>query len=169
MSLNTIIEPINGKFSDFDKFYKEHFNTKVAFLSKIISYMSKVSGKRLRPALVFLTAEMLGGFSERAYTGATLIEMLHNATLVHDDVVDEADKRRGIASINAVWNNKTAVLVGDYFLAKGLTTAIDRNEFDFLSVIAIFFYFRSFFVSFTLVSFSLFRFVPFPVPYGTRP
>jgi octaprenyl-diphosphate synthase len=101
-------------------------------LDLIVSYISKKIGKRIRPTLVFLSAEICGGVSERTFIGATLVELLHTATLIHDDVVDASSIRRGMASINAVWNNKIAVLVGDYLLGKGLLTAIDAGEFAFL-------------------------------------
>ena len=106
--------------------------SKVSLLDMIVSYLSKKKGKRIRPTLVFLSAEICGGSCERTYVGASLVELLHTATLIHDDVVDASSVRRGIASINAVWNNKIAVLVGDYLLGKGLLTAIDGGEFEFL-------------------------------------
>ena len=106
--------------------------TKVPLLELIIRYITKKKGKQVRPALVFLSAELCGGINNRSYIGAALVELLHTATLVHDDVVDEAKKRRGLPSINAAWTNKIAVLIGDYLLAKGLLIAIENEEFTFL-------------------------------------
>jgi octaprenyl-diphosphate synthase len=108
--------------------------TKVSLLNLILKYVTSKKGKQLRPVLVFLSAQASGGVTQRSYIAAALVELLHTATLIHDDVVDEASERRGLASINAKWNNKIAVLVGDYLLSKGLITAIDAGEFDFLSV-----------------------------------
>jgi octaprenyl-diphosphate synthase len=107
-------------------------NSDVPLLNLVINYITKKKGKQVRPILVFLSAELCGGVNQRTFTGAALVELLHTATLVHDDVVDEAAERRGMASINANWGNKIAVLVGDFLLARGLLTAIDGNEFDFL-------------------------------------
>ncbi len=137
MNFKDILIPIEKELSDFDSFYKKRLKTKVSLLSTIINYGTKSKGKQLRPSLVFLSAMLFGEkVSERQFNGAVLSEMLHNATLVHDDVVDEADERRGIKSINALWNNKIAVLVGDYYLAQGLLTAIDNDEFEYLKILS---------------------------------
>jgi len=135
MSLEKIILPVKNRINEFDQFYKSIFSSKGTLLNSVVSYIVKSSGKKLRPALVFLSAELCGEFNKNAFNGAALVEMLHNATLIHDDVVDDANHRRGLASVRALWNNKTAVLVGDYFLAKGLITAIESNEYEFLKVI----------------------------------
>ena len=137
MDYSQIISPIKKELDTFDTYYNKRIKTKVALLSTIINYGSKSQGKKLRPSLVFLSTLICQDkIDERAYNGAVLAELLHNATLVHDDVVDDANQRRGIKSINAIWNNKTAVLVGDYFLAQGLLTAIDNDEFDYLKILS---------------------------------
>ncbi|MFI5251365.1 MAG: polyprenyl synthetase family protein [Bacteroidota bacterium] len=110
--------------------------SKIAFVDLIAGYIVKQKGKKIRPALVLLTAKACGSVNESSYRGASLVEILHTATLIHDDVVDDADTRRGIASINAVWKNKIAVLMGDYLLAKGLLLSLDNDEFVFLKIIS---------------------------------
>ncbi len=132
MTLEEIIRPVEDHLDKFQDYFKGRMKSKVSLLDMIVSYLSKKKGKRIRPTLVFLSAEICGGSCERTYVGASLVELLHTATLIHDDVVDASSVRRGIASINAVWNNKIAVLVGDYLLGKGLLTAIDGGEFEFL-------------------------------------
>jgi octaprenyl-diphosphate synthase len=106
--------------------------SKVGIVDLIANYIIKQKGKKIRPLLVLLSAKACGEISERTYRGATLVELLHTATLVHDDVVDNADKRRGLPSINAVWKNKIAVLMGDYLLSRGLMISIAGKDFDFL-------------------------------------
>ena len=113
--------------------------SKVALLNRITYYIVNRKGKQMRPMFVFLTAKLLnkGEVNERTYRGASVIELIHTATLVHDDVVDESDKRRGFFSINALWKNKIAVLVGDYLLSKGLLLSIDHGDFDLLRIISV--------------------------------
>lgn len=120
-----------------DKFFAS-MSSKVALLNRITYYIVNRKGKQMRPMFVFLTAKMLGDglVQERTYRGASVIELIHTATLVHDDVVDDSDKRRGFFSINALWKNKIAVLVGDYLLSKGLLLCIDHNDFDLLKIIS---------------------------------
>jgi octaprenyl-diphosphate synthase len=132
MSLKDISRPVKADLDKFNSFLKGSMKSDVALLNLVISYMTKKKGKQVRPMLVFLSAQLCGEISERTYIGASMVELLHNATLIHDDVVDEASVRRGMASINSSWNNKIAVLIGDYLLAKGLLNAIDGDEFDFL-------------------------------------
>jgi octaprenyl-diphosphate synthase len=132
MTLKEISSPISEHIKKFDNFFDNKLKSNVALLDLILKYLTRKKGKMMRPMLVFLTAELCGGITERAYTGASMIEFLHTATLIHDDVVDEAEERRGLATINAAWNNKIAVLIGDFLLAKGLLASIDTNEFDFL-------------------------------------
>lgn len=134
MTLKEISKPIEHHLEEFNEYLKGIMNSKVSLLNLIIRYMTKKRGKQLRPILVFLAAELCGGVTKRTYTGAAMVELLHNATLVHDDVVDESTVRRGIASINSAWNNKIAVLIGDYLLAKGLLASIDSDEFEFLKI-----------------------------------
>jgi len=100
----------------------------------VTRYIVRQKGKRVRPVLVLLSAEVAGGITERSYRGAALVEILHTATLVHDDVVDHADTRRGLASVNAIWKNKIAVLMGDYLLARGLLLSLDHDDFGFLKI-----------------------------------
>jgi octaprenyl-diphosphate synthase len=114
-------------------------SSKVALLNRITYYIVNRKGKQMRPMFVFLTAKMLSGGSveERTYRGACVIELIHTATLVHDDVVDDSNRRRGFFSINALWKNKIAVLVGDYLLSKGLLLSIDHGDFDLLRIISV--------------------------------
>lgn len=132
MTIKEIGQPINGHLDEYNKYFKGLMNSDVPLLNLVINYITKKKGKQVRPILVFLSAELCGGVNKRTFTGAALVELLHTATLVHDDVVDEAAERRGMASINASWGNKIAVLIGDFLLARGLLTAIDGNEFGFL-------------------------------------
>ncbi len=136
MTINDIIKPVEAHLKEFDSFFKKSMKSNVSMLDLIIKYMTRKKGKQVRPSIVFLTAEMCGGINQRSFTAAAMVELLHTATLVHDDVVDEAKERRGIASINASWSNKIAVLVGDFLLAKGLLSAIDNEEFGFLKALA---------------------------------
>ena len=119
---------------DFDRVFRESIRSQVGLVDLITKYILKQKGKKVRPTLVLLTAELCGGVNELSYRGASLVEILHTATLIHDDVVDEADTRRGLASINAVWKNKIAVLMGDYLLSKGLLLSLDNGDFQFLQI-----------------------------------
>jgi len=114
-------------------------SSKVALLNRITHYIVNRKGKQMRPMFVFLVAKMLnnGEISERTYRGASVIELIHTASLVHDDVVDDSNRRRGFFSINALWKNKIAVLIGDYFLSKGMLVCIDNNDFDLLKIISV--------------------------------
>lgn len=136
MNLNDITRPIKTELEEFNKFFKSNLKTDIPLLNLIIRYLTYKKGKQLRPALVFLSAAISGGITHRTYIGAAMVELLHTATLVHDDVVDDADERRGIASINKKWNNKIAVLLGDFLLSKGLLTAIENKEYVFLDIIS---------------------------------
>lgn len=133
MNLNEISNPIKENLKEFDGYFKSILKTNVSLLNVILSYMNKRKGKQIRPVLVFLSAKLIKDVNQRSMVGAALVELLHNATLIHDDVVDDASERRGIASINAEWNNKIAVLVGDFLLSMGLITASENNEFGFLN------------------------------------
>ena len=123
----------------FESKFRESMTSKVALLNRITHYIVNRKGKQMRPMFVFLTAKLLnnGEVNERTYRGASVIELIHTATLVHDDVVDESNKRRGFFSINALWKNKIAVLVGDYLLSKGLLLSIDNSDFDLLRIISV--------------------------------
>ena len=134
MNLNKIKKPIENELKIFQKRFSTELNSKVALVDLITKYILRQKGKRIRPVLVLLCAKMCGDVTERTYTAATMIELLHTATLVHDDVVDDAKMRRGIASINAIWKSKAAVLIGDYLLSKGLLVSLDSDEFGFLKI-----------------------------------
>ena len=120
-----------------DKFRKSMLS-KVALFNRITHYIVNRKGKQMRPMFFFLTAKLLnnGEVTERTYTGASIIELIHTASLVHDDVVDDSNKRRGFFSVNALWKNKIAVLVGDYLFSKGLLTALDNKDYDLLEIIS---------------------------------
>lgn len=121
---------------EFESWFKESMKSSVSLLDKIMHYIIKRKGKQLRPMFVFLTARLYNEPTDATYIGASLIELLHTATLVHDDVVDDAHRRRGFFSLNALWKNKIAVLVGDYLLSRGLLLAVDHNEFELLRIVA---------------------------------
>ena len=123
----------------FEKKFKDAMLSKVPLLNRITYYIIRRKGKQMRPMFVFLVAKMVsnGGFDERTYRGASVVELIHTATLVHDDIVDDSNRRRGFFSINALWKNKIAVLVGDFLLSKGLLLSIDNEDFDLLKLISI--------------------------------
>ncbi len=137
--VSQIKEPINQEMELFEKKFYESMSSKVALLNRITYYIVNRKGKQMRPMFVFLTAKLLnnGEVNERTYRGASVIELIHTATLVHDDVVDDSNKRRGFFSVNALWKNKIAVLVGDYLLSKGLLLSIDHGDFDLLRIISV--------------------------------
>lgn len=134
MELSEIAKPIQHHLQAFDDVFKKSIRSKVGLVDLVTKYIVRQKGKKVRPILVLLSADLCGGVNESTYRGATLVEILHTATLIHDDVVDDADTRRGIASINAVWKNKIAVLMGDYLLAKGLLLSLEHDEFRFLKI-----------------------------------
>ena len=131
--------PIKTEMELFEKKFKDSMLSKVPLLNRITYYIVRRKGKQMRPMFVFLVAKMVsnGGFDERTYRGASVVELIHTATLVHDDVVDDSNRRRGFFSINALWKNKIAVLVGDFLLSKGLLLSIDNEDFDLLKLISI--------------------------------
>ncbi len=130
--LSDLTEPVKKELDLFSKEFKNSMKSKVGLVELVTRYILYQKGKKIRPILVLLSAKIAGGVSDRTYRGAILVELLHTATLVHDDVVDNAEKRRGFPSINAIWKNKVAVLMGDYLLARGLMVAVDGSDFDFL-------------------------------------
>lgn len=134
-----IKQPIRHEMELFEKKFYESMSSQVALLNRITYYIVNRKGKQMRPMFVFLVAKMVSGDSvnERTYRGASVIELIHTATLVHDDVVDDSNRRRGFFSINALWKNKIAVLVGDYLLSKGLLLSIDNGDFDLLKIISV--------------------------------
>lgn len=131
--------PIQNEMELFEKKFKDAMLSKVPLLNRITYYIVRRKGKQMRPMFVFLVAKMVsdGGFDERTYRGASVVELIHTATLVHDDVVDDSNRRRGFFSVNALWKNKIAVLVGDFLLSKGLLLSIDNEDFDLLKLISI--------------------------------
>jgi len=134
VSLVTISKPIKTELAEFSTVFNASMKSKVGLVDLVTKYILKQKGKKIRPLLVLLSSQIAGTINERTYRGAVLVELLHTATLVHDDVVDNADKRRGFPSINAIWKNKIAVLMGDYLLSRGLMIAVDGKDFDFLKI-----------------------------------
>lgn len=134
-----IKEPIAFEMELFEQKFQLSMSTKVALLNRITHYIVNRKGKQMRPMFVFLVAKILnnGEVSERTYRGASVIELIHTASLVHDDVIDDSNRRRGFFSINALWKNKIAVLVGDFLLSKGMLVCIDNNDFDLLKIISV--------------------------------
>jgi octaprenyl-diphosphate synthase len=134
--LKEIQAPVAGHIKAFEKKYKASMKSKVPLLNIVTRYILKRKGKQIRPLFVMLSADICGGVSESSYHAAALIELLHTASLVHDDVVDDSNFRRGFFSVNALWKNKIAVLVGDYLLARGLEIALDNEEFKLLAIVS---------------------------------
>ncbi len=134
VNLNEIIQPIKTELLEFEHSFKKAMFSKVKLLNIISHYILRQKGKRIRPTLVFLSAKLVGDINESTFHAATLVELLHTATLIHDDVVDESDMRRGFPSLNAIWGNKVAVLVGDFFLAQGLLLSLRHKEYRFLHI-----------------------------------
>ena len=134
-----IKEPIYQEMELFEEKFTQSMYSNVALLNRITHFIVNRKGKQMRPMFVFLVAKLLGEgkVNERTYRGAAVIELIHTATLVHDDVVDDSNKRRGFFSINALWKNKIAVLVGDYLLSKGLLLSIENEDFDLLKIISV--------------------------------
>lgn len=136
LSVKEIKAPIDRELEQFEVKFRESMRSNVSLLDKITHYIVKRKGKQMRPMFVFLTAKMLGEMNERSYNAASLMELLHTATLVHDDVVDDANERRGFFSVNALWKNKIAVLVGDYLLSRSLLLSIDNKDFRSLEIVS---------------------------------
>lgn len=135
LHLDNIKAPIAREMQDFEQKFRASMKTRIMLLDKIMSYIVKRKGKQMRPMFVFLSAGTSGKINESTFRGASLIELLHTATLVHDDIVDEANYRRGFFSVNALWKNKIAVLVGDFLLSRGMALALKNKEFDLLSIV----------------------------------
>jgi len=135
-SLKKIKAPIAKEMKEFEKFFKNSMKSKVPLLDIITNYIIRRKGKQMRPIFVFLSAKLHGEITKSTYNAASLVELMHTATLVHDDVVDESYQRRGFFSINALWKNKIAVLVGDYLLSKGLLLSVENEEFDILKIVS---------------------------------
>ncbi|MCH8535620.1 MAG: polyprenyl synthetase family protein [Flavobacteriaceae bacterium] len=138
-TVEKIKQPIAHEMELFEKKFQLFMSSRVVLLNKITHFIVNRKGKQMRPMFVFLVAKMLnkGEVNDRTYRGASVIELIHTATLVHDDVVDDSNRRRGFFSINALWKNKIAVLVGDFLLSKGLLLSIDNDDFDLLKIISV--------------------------------
>lgn len=136
MTVNEIIAPVKAEMSEFEDRFRESMKSQAPLLDKVTHYIIKRKGKQMRPLFIFLSAKMLGDISDKTYDAANLVELLHTASLVHDDVVDDANERRGFFSVNALWKNKIAVLVGDYMLSKILLLSIERENPKLLAVVA---------------------------------
>ena len=136
LSLDQIKKPIEKELDEFEVRFKKSMQSKAPLLDRITHYIVSRKGKQMRPMFVFLSAKLCGEVVEATYVAASLVEILHTATLVHDDVVDESYKRRGFFSINALWKNKIAVLVGDYLLAKGLLLSVENQQYKLLQILS---------------------------------
>lgn len=133
--IKNFTEPIKEELEIFQKQFSLSMKSRVGLVDLVAKYILRQKGKKIRPTLVLLSAKTVGEINESTYRAAILVELLHTATLIHDDVVDSAETRRGLLSINSVWKNKIAVLMGDYLLSRGLLLSVDNNDFDFLKVI----------------------------------
>jgi octaprenyl-diphosphate synthase len=136
LNINEIKKPIAAEIDVFEEKFKTSMQSSVPLLDRITHYIVKRKGKQIRPMFVFFSASICGGINDSTHRGAALVELLHTATLVHDDVVDNSYQRRGFFSINALWKNKIAVLVGDYLLSKGLLLSIDNGDFSLLKIVS---------------------------------
>ncbi len=134
-NLDSIKAPVAKEMEEFEQKFRASMKTRVLLLDKIMTYIVKRKGKQMRPLFVFLSAGATGVIGESTFRGASLIELLHTATLVHDDVVDDSNYRRGFFSVNALWKNKIAVLVGDFLLSRGMALALDNKDFHLLSIV----------------------------------
>jgi octaprenyl-diphosphate synthase len=134
--LELIRKPVSAEITEFEKYFKSKISSSVPLLNIITNYILRHKGKQIRPLLVFLSAKLVGDINKSTYSAATFIELLHTATLLHDDVVDESYERRNHFSINAIWKSKVAVLVGDYFLSNGLLLSIADNEYKLLESVS---------------------------------
>ncbi len=136
LKIKNIKHPISEEMSLFENKFKESLKTNVSLLDKIMHYIIKRKGKQMRPMFVFLCSKLFNNVNESTYTAASLIELLHTATLVHDDIIDESNFRRGFFSINSLWKNKISVLVGDFLLSRGLLLAVEKEEFKLLKIVS---------------------------------
>ena len=134
--LSDVQRHVEDELAVFQRYFREAMRSDVGLLDKVTQYVLRQKGKRIRPTLVLLSAQMCGGVTDTSYRAAALVELLHTATLVHDDVVDEAERRRGVFSINALWKNKIAVLLGDYLLSQGLLLSLENDDFMLLHLLS---------------------------------
>lgn len=136
VKLEDIRKPVRKEMKEFDSRFKASVASHIPLLTVVTKYVLRRKGKQMRPLFVFLTSKLTGEVTESTYTGASLIELMHTATLVHDDVVDESNERRGVFSVNAIWKAKIAVLFGDYLLARGLLLAVEKKDYDLLEIVS---------------------------------
>ncbi len=136
ISLNDIKKPIDNELKEFESHFKKSVESTVPLLDKIMHYIVQRKGKQVRPMLVFLSAKLFGDVDKATHDAASLVELLHTASLVHDDVIDDSNERRGFFSINALWKNKIAVIVGDYLLSKGLLLALENERYTLLQIVS---------------------------------
>ena len=136
IKLEDIRKPVRLEMKEFDKRFKSAVSSNVPLVNIVTRYVLRRKGKQMRPLFVFLSSKLTGKVTESTYTAASLIELMHTATLVHDDVVDESNERRGVFSINAIWKSKIAVLLGDYLLARGLLLAVEKKDYNLLEIIS---------------------------------
>lgn len=134
--LSKIKRPVEKEMADFEAYFRKTMRSQIPLLNIILNYILRRKGKQMRPLLVFLSAKLNGKIGEPTYVAATLIELLHTASLVHDDVVDDANERRGALSINALWNSKIAVLVGDFMLSTGMHICVEKGRYDMLEIVS---------------------------------
>ncbi len=134
--LTEIRKPVEKEMAGFEAYFSRTLHSEIPLLKIILNYIIRRKGKQMRPLLVFLTAKLNGEIAEPTYIAASMIELLHTASLVHDDIVDDAHERRGALSINALWNSKIAVLVGDYLLSKGLLISVEKSRYDMLEIVS---------------------------------
>lgn len=135
-TLKSIQAPVQEDLDAFQRYFKGSVKSPISLLDKVIRYLMKQKGKQIRPLLVLLAAKTCGSVSDKSFRGAALVELMHTATLIHDDVVDDADRRRGMFSINALWKNKVAVLLGDFLLSRGLLLALDHKDYEALHILS---------------------------------
>ncbi|MBM3420688.1 MAG: polyprenyl synthetase family protein, partial [Bacteroidetes bacterium] len=127
--LGLIRKPVDREMAEFEKYFSQTMRSNIPLLRIVLNYILRRKGKQMRPLLVLLSSKLHGEIGEPTYVAATLIELLHTTSLVHDDVVDDANERRGAISINALWSSKIAVLVGDYMLARGLLISVEKGRY----------------------------------------
>ena len=136
ITLEHIRKPVNREMKEFDARFKSEVSSNIPLLNMVTRFVLRRKGKQMRPLFVFLSSRLTGEITEASYTAASLVELMHTATLVHDDVVDESNERRGLFSVNAIWKSKVAVLFGDYLLAQGLLLAVERKNYDLLEIVS---------------------------------
>jgi octaprenyl-diphosphate synthase len=136
IKLEDIREPVSREMKEFDSRFKSEVSSNIPLLNMVTRFVLRKKGKQMRPLFVFLSSGLIGEITESTYTAASLVELMHTATLVHDDVVDESNERRGTFSVNAIWKSKVAVLFGDYLLARGLLLAVEKKNYDLLEIVS---------------------------------